>query len=99
MRRSGKVEFLFWLSFAAIFIFLWIAMIAVELLFEKNGSSLAVSQEPIRLLFILYGILTLCTVVGTVVSIFIGNKRYANLFGALFVIMFFSVIAGKSVLG
>jgi hypothetical protein len=39
------------------------------------------------------------TLAGTVISIFINNKRYTNRFGALFLIIFISFLAGKSIFG
>ncbi len=98
VKQSGKVQMLFWLFSFSVMLFLWIVWTAVQT-FVLNGPTLELPQEPIALIFILYGILILFVLAGTVVSIFINNRRYANRFGVLTLLIFLSFLAGKSVFG
>ena len=55
--------------------------------------------DRIALIYILYGMLVIFVLAGTVISIFINNKRYTNRFGALFILIFLSFLVGKSIFG
>ncbi len=89
---------LFWLFTFSFIIFVWIVWIALQT-FVLSEPTLELPQEPIALIFILYGILILFVLAGTVVSIFINNRRYANRFGFLTLLIFISFLAGKSLFG
>jgi len=56
------------------------------------------SQE-VALLFILYGLLSLLTLSGLVVSIMIGNTKYNRRFSAMVLIIFATIITAKGVFG
>ena len=99
MKQSGKVQFLFWLFFFSILLYLWIVWVTVQTFILPDTPPSELPEEKIGLIFILYGLLVLSTLAGTVVAIFIGNKRYTNRFGALFLIIFISFLAGKSIFG
>ena len=64
-----------------------------------EGPRMELPQEQIALIFILYGILILFVLAGTVISIFINNRRYMNRFGVMTLLIFVSFLAGKSVFG
>jgi len=98
IRHSGKVQTLFWLFSFSIMIFIWIIWIVVQT-FILSTPQTELPEDRITLIFILYGMLVLFVLAGTVVSIFINNKRYTNRFGALFLIIFISFLLGKSIFG
>jgi len=79
-------------------IFIWIIWIVVQT-FILSASQMEVPEDRVALIFILYGMLVLFVLAGTVISIFINNKRYTNRFGALFLIIFISFLIGKSIFG
>ncbi len=99
MKQSGKVQFLFWLFSFSILLYVWIIWITVQTFVLPEAPVQELPEDKIALLFILYGLLVLGTLAGTTVAIFIGNKRYTNRFGALFLIIFLSFLAGKSIFG
>ena len=99
IRHSGKVQLLFWLFFFGILLFIWIIWTVVQTFVLHHYPLGDVPQDRIALIFILYGLLALDTLAGTVVAIFIGNKRYTNRFGAFFLIIFISFLIGKSYFG
>ena len=96
--HSGKVQALFWLFSFSVMIFIWIIWIVVQT-FILSASQMEVPEDRVALIFILYGMLVLFVLAGTVISIFINNKRYTNRFGALFLIIFISFLIGKSIFG
>ena len=98
IRHSGKVQALFWLFSFSVMIFIWIIWIVVQT-FILSTPQMELPEDRVALIFILYGVLVLFVLVGTVVSIFINNKRYTNRFGALFLIIFISFLVGKSIFG
>ncbi|BBG66816.1 hypothetical protein NNO_2113 [Hydrogenimonas sp.] len=98
MKQSGKVQVLFWLFFFSIILFVWIVWTALQT-FIFGGPRMELPQEQIALIFILYGILILFVLAGTVISVFINNRRYMNRFGAVTLLIFISFLAGKSVFG
>ncbi len=98
MKRSGKVQVLFWLFSFSVILFIWIVWTAVQT-FMLEGPRMELPQEQIALIFILYGILILFVLAGTVISIFINNRRYMNRFGVMTLLIFVSFLAGKSVFG
>ncbi len=98
IRHSGKVQFLFWLFALAIIIYLSFVWIALST-FVFGGTPMELPQEKVGALFLLYGLLVVVTLAGTLVAIMIGNKRYTNRFGALFLVIFITFLAGKSLFG
>jgi type VI protein secretion system component VasK len=99
IKRSGKVQFLFWLFVLAWILYAWIVWLVGQTFLFSDAPVLELPAERVAAIFILYGLLALCTLAGTVVSIFIANKRYTNRFGALFLIIFITFLAGKSLFG
>ncbi len=98
MKQSGKVQMLFWLFFFSVMIFIWIVWIAAQT-FIFGGPTIELPEEQIALIFILYAILILFVLAGTVISVFINNKRYINRFGFLTLLIFVTFLAGKSIFG
>ncbi len=98
VKQSGKVQTLFWLFSFSVMLFLWILWTVVQtFLLERPGIELP--QERIALIFILYGLLILAVLAGTVISVFIDNRRYSRRFGAMTLFIFLSFLAGKSIFG
>jgi len=79
-------------------LFIWIVWTVVQT-FMFRGPTMELPQEQIALIFILYGILALFVLAGTVVSTFINNRRYMNRFGVMTLLIFVSFLVGKSVFG
>lgn len=79
-------------------IFVWIIWVAVQT-FILAKPTLELPQNEIALIFILYGILILLVLAGTVVSVFVNNRRYMGRFGFLTLLIFVTFLAGKSVFG
>ncbi len=98
-KRSGKLKLLFWLAFVAVFIYITILSIIIQTFILPDTPAIELPTEKITYILILYGIMALTALAGTVISIFISNQRYMKIFGILIFVIIASVIAGKSILG
>ncbi len=99
IKRSGKMQFLFWAFFFSVMLYLWILAIGVQTFILPDEKPLEFPQNVVSLMFILYGFLIVSTLSGTVVSIMVGNKKYINLFGAMVMIVFGTIVAAKGLFG
>ena len=99
VRRGGKIQFLFWAFFFSVMLYLWIITIGIQTFILPDEKPLEPPQNVISLMFILYGFLILTTLSGTVVSIMIGNRRYINLFGAMVIVVFSTIVLAKGIFG
>ncbi|WP_292657336.1 hypothetical protein [Nitratifractor sp.] len=99
IRRSGKMQFLFWAFFFSVLLYLWILWIGVRTFLLHKGPMMELPQQEVTLLFILYGFLIVTTMAGTVVSIMIGNRPYIRRFGAMVILVFATIIAAKGIFG
>jgi len=99
VRRSGKMQFLFWAFFFSVLLYLWILWIGVRTFLLGEQTRLAIPQQETALLFILYGFLVLTTLSGTIVSIMIGNQPYIRRFGAMVILVFATIVAAKGIFG
>jgi len=95
LMRGGKVRFLFWSALFAVFLYLWILILGAQaFVFGKHPS-----DHTVAALFILYGLLILTELAGTIVAILIGNRFYTSFFGAAVMITFGTLMAAKAVWG
>ena len=99
IRRSGKMQFLFWAFFFSVMLYLWILTIGLQTFVLPDEKPLDFPQNVVSLLFILYGFLVISTLSGTVVSIMVGNRKYINLFGAMVIVVFATIVVAKGVFG
>ncbi|KYJ87024.1 hypothetical protein [Sulfurovum riftiae] len=97
--RSGKIQFLFWTAFFSVMIYLWIVAIGVQTFVLPDEKPMELPQNAVVLMFILYGLLIISVLAGTIVAAMIDNKFYRNFFGTLLIIAFVTVLAAKSMFG
>ncbi|WP_353661522.1 hypothetical protein [Hydrogenimonas sp. SS33] len=99
MKQSGKVQILFWLFTLSVILYLTIIWIALQTFVLGDATRIELPEDRVAALFIMYGVLVLTTLAGTTISIFIGNKRYTNRFGAMVILIFITFLAGKGIFG
>ncbi len=97
--RSGKMQFLFWAAFFSVMLYLWIIAVGLQTFVLPDEKPLEIPYDVVLLMFILYGLLAVTAVAGTLVAILIDNRFYRNFFGALMIISLASVIGAKSLFG
>ncbi|MEA2049023.1 MAG: hypothetical protein U9O64_11340 [Campylobacterota bacterium] len=97
--RSGKIQFLFWTAFFSVVIYLWIVTVGVQTFVLPDEKPLHFSQDVVLLMFILYGLLSVALVAGTIISTIINNTFYQRFFALFMMVSLFTLIVSKSMFG
>ena len=97
--RSAKIQFLFWTAFFSVMLYLWIAAIGLQTFVLPDEKPMNLPQNVIVLMFILYGLLIVSVLAGTIVATMIDNKVYRNFFGTILIVAFVTLVAAKSLFG
>jgi len=97
--RSGKIQFLFWTAFFSVFLYIWIVAVGVQTFVIPDEKPMELPENAIILMFILYGMLIISVLAGTIVAAMIDNKFYRNFFGTFIIIAFATLLVAKSIFG
>jgi len=97
--RSGKIQFLFWLAFFSVFVYLWLVAVGLQTFVLPKETPTELPQHETILMFLLFGFSILMNLSGTFVAMMIGNRFYIRFFGAMTMILFASLIFAKSYFG
>jgi len=97
--RSGKIQFLFWTAFFSVLIYIWIVTIGLQTFVLPDEKPMELPQNVVVLMFILYGVLIVAVLAGTIISTMIDNKFYRNFFGAFIIIVFGTFLIAKGMFG
>ena len=97
--RSGKVQFLFWTAFSAVILYLWIVTVGLQTFVLPNEKPMHFSQDVVLLMFVLYGLLAVALLAGTIISAMIDNSFYRKFFGLFMILALATVVVAKSLFG
>lgn len=97
--RSGKIQFLFWMAVASVILYLWIVAVGLQTFVLPDEKPMHFSQNVIILLFVLYGLLAVALVAGTLISTMLNSAFYQKLFGFMMFIALVTLLATKSLFG
>jgi hypothetical protein len=97
--RSGKIQFLFWTAFFAVLLYLWIVAVGLQTFVLPDEKPMHLPQETVLLMFILYGLLSVAVVAGTIISTMINSKFYQKFFGVFVMIALATLLGAKSMFG
>jgi hypothetical protein len=97
--RSGKVQFLFWAAFFSVMLYLWIIAVGLQTFVLPDETPMHFSQDVIILMFVLYGMLTVCLIAGTIISTMIDNGFYQKFFTYSIIITILTLVVSKSMFG
>ncbi len=97
--RSGKIQFLFWTSFFSVLLYLWIITIGLQTFVLPDEKPIELPEDVIGLMFILYGLLAVSLLIGTIISTMINNKFYTKFFGTMMIIGLVTLLAAKGMFG
>ncbi|MCF6207520.1 MAG: hypothetical protein L3J47_11645, partial [Sulfurovum sp.] len=97
--RSGKIQFLFWTAFFSVMVYLWIAWVGLQTFVLPDEKPMELPHDEIVLMFILYGLLSVMLMAGTVVAVMINNRYFRNFFGFIIFVAFGSLLVARSMLG
>lgn len=97
--RSGKVQFLFWIAFFSIILYISILTMGLQTFVLPDEKPMHFSQDIIILLFVLYGLLAVIVLAGTIVATMINNHFYQRFFGIFMIVALLTLLATKSMFG
>ncbi len=97
--RSGKIQFLFWTAFFTVVLYLWIVTVGVQTFVLPDEKPMYFSQDMIILIFVLYGLLAVSVLAGTIISTMINNAFYQRFFGIFVIVGLVTLLATKSMFG
>lgn len=78
--RSGKIQFLFWTAFFAVMLYIWIVAVGLQTFVLPDEKPMELPQHVVLLMFVLYGLLAVALVAGTIISTMINNRFYMKFF-------------------
>ena len=97
--RSAKIQFLFWTAFFAVLLYIWIVTVGLQTFVLPDEKLMELPQETVLLMFVLYGLLAVAVVAGTIVSIMINNAFYRKFFGVFVMVALATLLSTKSMFG
>ena len=97
--RSGKIQFLFWTAFFSVMVYLWLIVLGLQTFVLPDEMPLELPQEAVTLMFLLYGLLIVLILAGTIVSAMIDNRFYRKLFGGFIIVAFVTFLGVKGMFG
>ena len=66
--RSGKIQFLFWTAFFSLLLYLWIVTVGLQTFVLPDERPTELPENVIGLMFILYGLLAVSLLIGSIIS-------------------------------
>jgi len=97
--RSGKIQFLFWTAFFSVVLYLWIVTVGLQTFVLPDERPMQLPQNVVVLLFVLYGILSVLVITGTIIATMIDNAFYRKFFGIFIMLALSTLLAAKSMFG
>jgi len=98
VKRSPKIQFLFWNFTFCIIIYLWVVALWVQN-FVLNDTTLKIPENVVITIAVLYIFLVILVSSGVMVAVMIGNKYYSRAFSIFITIVLVSIIGAKSIYG
>ena len=97
--RSGKIQFLFWTAFFAVMLYMWIVTVGLQTFVLLDEKPMHLSQDTVLLMFVLYGLLSVAVLAGTILSTMINNTFYQKFFGVFVMVALATLLSAKSMFG
>ncbi|WP_373033696.1 hypothetical protein [Sulfurovum sp.] len=97
--RSGKIQFLFWTAFFSVVLYLWIVAVGLQTFVLPDEKPMVLPQNVIMLMFVLYILLAVSALAGTIISTMINNKFYIKFFGSIMLVGLATLLAAKGMFG
>lgn len=97
--RSAKIQFLFWTAFFAVLLYLWIVAVGLQTFVLPDEKPMHLPQDVVLLMFVLYGLLSVAVLAGTIISMMINNKFYQKFFSIFIMLALATLLVTKSMFG
>lgn len=95
----GRYSFYFGQHFFAVLLYLWIVTVGLQTFVLPDEKPMHLPQDTILLMFILYGLLAVTVVAGTIISTMINNSFYQKFFSIFVIVALVTLLATKSMFG
>jgi len=99
MYRSGKIQFLFWTAFFSVLLYFWLVVIGLQTFVLPDEPPMEFPTQAATLMFILFGLMIVTSLAGTVVSMMISNQFYIRFFSGMTIFIFGTMIFAKGYFG
>ncbi len=97
--RSAKIQFLFWTAFFSVVLYIWIVTVGLQTFVLPDEKPMELPEDVIGLIFILYGLLAVSVLAGTIISTMINNTFYTKFFAVMMMLGLVTLLATKSMFG
>ncbi|HEY9189753.1 MAG TPA: hypothetical protein VIM88_02710 [Sulfurovum sp.] len=97
--RSGKIQFLFWTAFFAVMLYIWIVAVGLQTFVLPDEKPMELPQHVVLLMFVLYGLLAVALVAGTIISTMINNRFYMKFFSIFMISGLATLLLTRSMFG
>ncbi|GIT97982.1 hypothetical protein [Sulfurovum sp. TSL1] len=97
--RSGKIQFLFWTAFFAVMLYVWIVSVGLQTFVLPDEKPMELPQNVIMLMFVLYGLLAVSVVAGTIISTMINNRYYMKFFSIFMMVALATLLLTRGIFG
>jgi len=97
--RSGKIQFLFWTAFFSVVLYLWIVAVGLQTFVLPDEKPMELPQNVVILMFVLYILLAVSALAGTIISTMINNKFYIKFFGSIMLVGLATLLVTKGMFG
>ena len=97
--RSAKIQFLFWTAFFSVLLYIWIVTIGLQTFVLPDEKPMELPQNTVLLMFVLYGLLAVTVLAGTIISTMINNRYYTKFFGIFMMVGLATILATKGMFG
>ena len=97
--RSAKIQFLFWTAFFSVLLYIWIVTIGLQTFVLPDEKPMELPQNTVLLMFVLYGLLAVAVLAGTIISTMINNRFYTKFFGIFMMVGLATILATKGMFG
>lgn len=97
--RSAKIQFLFWTAFFSVMLYVWIVAVGLQTFVLPDEKPLELPQNVIMLMFVLYGLLAVAALAGTIISTMINNRFYMKFFSIFMMVGLATLLTTRSMFG
>lgn len=97
--RSGKIQFLFWTAFFSVMLYIWIVAVGLQTFVLPDEKPMALPQGTIVLMFLLYGLLAVSLLAGTIISTMVNNRFYIKFFSIFMMAGLATLLVTRSMFG
>jgi uncharacterized membrane protein YwaF len=97
--RSGKIQLLFWTAFFSVLLYIWVITIVLQTFVLPDEKPMDIPQNVVMLMFVVFGLMTVAVLTGTIISTMINNRFYIKFFSVIMIVGLATLVAIRSMFG